>query len=73
MNHGTMDITAIQSNVQWMGKVRLTSAVFGGIAAGILGMTNLLGFAFYYFIYLCTSGLLLVKVRTPFSSMDLNT
>ena len=63
MNSSTMDMEAIQKNTQFLGTVRLTGAVFSGIAAGIMGLTNLSGFAFYYFIYLCASALLLVKVR----------
>jgi hypothetical protein len=62
MNQSTMDMQAIQANAKFLGDVRLTSAVFSGIAAGILGLTNLYGFAFYYFIYLCATALLVVKV-----------
>eukprot|EP00750_Incisomonas_marina_P002337 INCI12224.1.p1 GENE.INCI12224.1~~INCI12224.1.p1 ORF type:complete len:104 (+),score=15.73 INCI12224.1:141-452(+) len=63
MNSSTMDMEAIQKNTQFLGTVRLTGAVFSGIAAGIMGLTNLSGFAFYYFIYLCASALLLVKLK----------
>jgi len=62
MNESTLDMQAIQENTQFLGKVRLISAVFSGLAAGIFGFTNLIGFAWYYFIYLFTSTLLLVKV-----------
>ena len=64
MNQSTMDMQAIQANTQFLGTVRLVGAVFSGIAAGILGLTNLPGFAFYYFMYLCATALLLVKVRS---------
>jgi hypothetical protein len=64
MNQSTMDMQAIQANMKFVGDVRLTGAVFSGIAAGILGLTNLYGFAFYYFIYLCATALLVVKARS---------
>mmetsp|Transcript_24684 Transcript_24684/g.36191 ORF Transcript_24684/g.36191 Transcript_24684/m.36191 type:complete len:104 (-) Transcript_24684:153-464(-) len=63
MNESTLDMQAIQENTQFLGKVRLISAVFSGLAAGIFGFTNLIGFAWYYFIYLFTSTLLLVKLK----------
>ncbi|KJE97359.1 hypothetical protein CAOG_07234 [Capsaspora owczarzaki ATCC 30864] len=57
------DATSMRFNTAVIGRIRTGAAVISGSTAGILGLTGLYGFGFYFVASLLLSLLLFVKAK----------
>jgi hypothetical protein len=53
----------VMQNSIAINSVRSLMTIVAGIAAGVLGLTSLLGFGFYLVVHLATSAALVVKMK----------
>eukprot|EP01135_Chromosphaera_perkinsii_P005749 Nk52_evm49s359 gene=Nk52_evmTU49s359 len=69
-NNEIYNEAAVAKNMQIMSFSRTMASAAGGVAAGIIGLTNTYGIAFYFVVFLVTSAALHLKVEASKKTKD---